>query len=71
MVFGDALERAKAGQYITRSGWPWPDRVYTSYTDDMQPYLMVDNGEREPIPYTVTDVDLFATDWEVIQCGKQ
>lgn len=66
MTFGDALEQAKAGLHVTRASWPWSDHVYAGYTSDMQPYLVVDNGEHEPIPYTATDVDLFADDWKVV-----
>ena len=66
MVFGDALERMKAGAQMTRRGWPFQDIVYTEYTTvDLQPYLVVKAGEREAIPYTATDIDLFADDWEV------
>ena len=42
MTFGDALERMKAGQHVTRSGWSWPDSVRAEYTDDMQQYLVVE-----------------------------
>lgn len=44
MTFGDALERMKAGQHVTRSGWPWPEDVHAAYTGDMQPYLVVRAG---------------------------
>ena len=60
MTFGDALERMKAGQHVTRSGWPWPDSVRAEYTDDMQTYLVVEAPTREPIPYVATDIDIFA-----------
>lgn len=51
---------------MTRRGWPFQDIVYTEYTTvDLQPYLVVKAGEREAIPYTATDIDLFADDWEV------
>lgn len=66
MVFGDALERMKAGAQMTRRGWPFRDIVYVEYTvAALQPYLVVKAGEREAIPYTATDIDLFADDWEV------
>lgn len=68
MVFGDALERMKAGQKMTRRKWPFDDIVYAEYTAAaLQPYLVVKAGEREAIPYTATDIDLFADDWEVVQ----
>ncbi|WP_337568186.1 Thoeris anti-defense Tad2 family protein [Mitsuokella jalaludinii] len=68
MVFGDALEQMKAGQKMTRRGWPFDDIVYAEYTAAaLQPYLVVKAGEREAIPYTATDIDLFADDWEAVQ----
>lgn len=66
MVFGDALELMKAGAQMTRRGYPFRDIVYVEYTAAaLQPYLVVKAGEREAIPYTATDIDLFADDWEV------
>lgn len=68
MVFGDALERMKAGAQMTRRGWPFPDAVYAEYTPvDLQPYLVVKAGEREAIPYMATDIDIFANDWQVVK----
>lgn len=66
MTFGDALEYAKAGRRITRTGWPFPDVVYVNYTLDMSPYLVVQSENREAIPYFATDIDLFADDWKTI-----
>ncbi len=68
MTFGDALEQLKAGRKARRLGWPFGnDEVRCSYTADMRPYLEVAYDDMEPIPYTVTDIDLFADDWEVIK----
>lgn len=51
---------------MTRRKWPFDDIVYAEYTAAaLQPYLVVKAGEREAIPYTATDIDLFADDWEV------
>ena len=67
MVFGDALERMKAGQKMTREGWIYHDVIYAKYTrEGVRPYLVVQSPHCEPIPYTVTDIDLFADDWEVV-----
>lgn len=67
MTFGDALERMKAGQHVTRSGWPWPEDVHAAYTGDMQPYLVVQAEGRMAVPYAPNDKDLFADDWEIIE----
>lgn len=67
MTFGDALEHMKAGMKMTRHGWPFLDAVYVEYTRaSLQPYLVVQTPEHEAIPYTATDVDIFASDWEVV-----
>jgi len=65
MTFSDAIELAKAGKTLRREGWPESDILKCNYTDDMQPYLEVVSGDKEPIPYFTGNVDLFADDWEV------
>ena len=68
MTFGDALERLKAGARMARRLWIFSDTVYVKYTSaDLQPYLVIQSGEHEAMPYTATDIDLFADDWEVVQ----
>lgn len=67
MVFGDALEKAKAGCTITREAWIFCDKIYVKYTKDMSPYLVVQAGKSEAIPYVATDIDLFANDWVVAE----
>ena len=67
MVFGDALEKAKAGHKITREAWIFKDVIYVRYTSDMTPYLVVQACKCEPIPYVATDIDLFASDWVVAE----
>lgn len=66
MTFGDALEQMKAGARMARRMWIFSDTVYVKYTSaDLQPYLVIQSGEHEAMPYTATDIDLFADDWEV------
>ena len=68
MTFGDALERMKAGARMARRMWIFSDTVYVKYTSaGLQPYLVIQSGEHEAMPYTATDIDLFADDWEVVQ----
>ena len=65
MVFGDALENMKAGAKMTRHGWIFRDAVYVEYTGtSIRPYLVVQSPHHDAIPYTATDVDIFANDWE-------
>ena len=68
MTFGDALERMKAGAHMAHRMWIFNDVVYVKYTSaDLQPYLVIQSGEHEAMPYTATDIDLFADDWEAVQ----
>ena len=67
MVFGDALEKMKAGAKMTRRNWIFRDVVYAKYTKaGMWPYLVVQSPHHDSIPYTATDVDIFADDWEAV-----
>lgn len=67
MVFSDALEKMKAGAKMTRENWIFHDVVYTKYTEaGVCPYLVVQSPGHDAIPYTATDIDLFASDWEVV-----
>ena len=68
MTFGDALERMKAGAHMARRMWIFSDVVYVKYTSaDLQPYLVIQSGENEAMPYIATNIDIFADDWEVVQ----
>ena len=68
MTFGDALERMKVGAHMARRIWIFNNVVYVKYTSaDLQPYLVIQSGEHEAMPYTATDIDLFADDWEAVQ----
>lgn len=52
---------------MTREGWVYHDAIYAKYTQKgVRPYLVVQTPDHEPIPYTLTDIDLFADDWEVV-----
>ena len=69
MTFGDALEQAKAGRQIRRDDCPAGDKLTCVYTKDLHPYLMMFEGDSEPIPFFIGNTDLFATDWRVIIDG--
>lgn len=67
MTFGDALEKMKAGARMTRENWIFHDVIYAKYTDaSVCPYLVVQSPGHDVIPYTATDVDIFADDWEAV-----
>ena len=67
MIFSEAIELAKAGKTLRRQGWPEGDYLKCGYTGDMQPFLEVTSGGREPIPYFTGNTDLFADDWEITE----
>ena len=70
MTFGDALEQAKAGKIVRRKGWLAGDRLICNYTKDLQPFLEVSCGGKEPIPYFAGNPDIFADDWETVTAGS-
>lgn len=65
MVFGDALENAKAGKKIYRKVWH-SKIIYVAYSKDMKPYLVFSSRHYKQMPYVPTNNDLFAYDWEII-----
>lgn len=67
MTFGDALEQMKAGQKMTRECWVRHDVIYAKYTrEEVRAYLVAQSMDCEPMPYTATDADIFADDWEAV-----
>lgn len=52
---------------MTRENWIYHDVIYAKYTrKGVRPYLVVQSPHHDSIPYTTTDVDLFANDWEAV-----
>lgn len=52
---------------MTRENWIFRDVIYAKYTDaSVCPYLVVQSPGHDAIPYTATDIDLFADDWEMV-----
>jgi hypothetical protein len=66
MTFGDAIEYLKAGHTLYREGWLNGDRLTCSCTSDMQFFLEVSYGDKEPIPYFAGNADIFADDWRLM-----
>ncbi len=70
MNFSDALAQLKAGQRVKRSGeayWLCMD-TYNEGTSRMTlPYIFIyDEVTEMQVPYVVTQIDLFAEDFEVL-----
>lgn len=67
MTFGNALEYAKAGYKVYRDCLSWKGVfVYTDYTDNMTPYLVIYFQENETLPYLISHTDIFADDWKIL-----
>lgn len=62
MIFGEALERIKAGRKVKRKHW-YRKSVYMGDTKDSHYYLLQVEKGREPMPYTPANDDIFADDW--------
>jgi hypothetical protein len=70
MNFPQALLAAFEGKRIARAGWngkgmtvqaQWPD----ANSKMREPYLYINTSPTSCIPWTVSQADLFATDWSV------
>lgn len=68
MIFGEAFEFIKSGRKVRRKYWR-SKSVFMGDTKDLRFYLLYKIKKREPMPYTPTDNDLFADDWEISDDG--
>lgn len=78
MNFGDAIEALKAGDRVTRAGWngrylmllrpgsaEYDDSVkYGRPSEIPQPYISLYSRLGNWIPYTASQSDMLAEDWE-------
>lgn len=71
MDFGIALAHLKAGSKIARKGWNGKGMfVKGQFPDEhskmSQPYIYIKGAKGQVLPWTPSQEDLFAEDWEVI-----
>lgn len=70
LSWGHAMEAMLAGHAVTRN-WNNPGvTVQIQFTDEhskmQHPYFYLDPGNGKLIPWTPSNLDLFANDWQVI-----
>ncbi len=68
MNFGQALEQLRTGKRLARSGWNGNGMsVYFALgSETMRPYLSLRLADATCVPWTVSQTDVFADDWEVV-----
>jgi hypothetical protein len=70
MNFSEALDNAKAGFPIQRSGWNGKGmHLRVQYPDDhskmTQPYMYMYTADKQLIPWLCSQADMFAEDWGI------
>lgn len=66
MTFEQALTQLKAGIRVKRAGWAWWVALIQAPNGDMSvPFFCTKLAPGQVVPWTPTQVDLLATDWEV------
>ena len=71
MNFSEVLNLLKRGNKVARSGWIGKNMwVAVQYPDDYSkmtlPYLYMRTAQGDFIPWTISQADVFAVDWSVI-----
>ncbi len=74
MNFGEALEKLKEGEMLTRVGWNGAGQWIALQTPDenskmKKPYLYISPVDGELVPWLASQTDLLAEDWEVVEVG--
>jgi hypothetical protein len=69
MNFSDALDAVKAGKRICRAGWSGRDMHIEMQVPDVhskmrRPYLFIKPVDGMLVPWTVTQTDVMADDWD-------
>jgi hypothetical protein len=70
MKFGWAIERLKAGEHVTRTGWNGKG-MYLEYVPDdpderMDPYLLMHTVSGTTVPWLASQTDMLSDDWETV-----
>jgi hypothetical protein len=69
MTFGEALERLKRGEGVSRSGWNGVGMWIALQEPDegsanKRPYIYMIRVDRQRVPWVASQTDLLADDWE-------
>lgn len=70
--FSIALAALKNGDKVQRAGWNGKNMwVKAQFPDDgslmSQPYLYLRTAQGDNIPWTVSQADVFAEDWSIVE----
>lgn len=70
MNFSEALEELKIGSRLARKGWNgkgmWIKAQYPGEHGSLTlPFVLIRTADGNHIPWTVSQADLFAEDWEI------
>ena len=74
MNFGEALEKLKEGEILTRVGWNGVNQWIALQKPDenskmKKPYLYISPVDGELVPWLASQTDLLAEDWEIAEFG--
>ena len=69
MTFGDAIENMIEGRRVTRPGWNGTGMYIEIQNPDenskmTQPYIYMRTADGNFVPWTVSQTDVLAMDWE-------
>lgn len=69
MNFSKALDEIKHGEKLCRAGWNgkgmWVAYTIPSYGETVtQPYVFLHAADGQQVPWTPSQTDLFAEDWQ-------
>lgn len=70
MDFGEALKELRAGHRVQRAGWNGEGMSVAMMVEDegmMLPYLYLRLPNTMHVPWTVSQTDVLADDWDVLE----
>jgi len=70
MDFGEALKELRAGRRVVRAGWNGEGMSVAMMAEDdgmMLPYLYLRLPDTRHVPWTISQTDALADDWDVLE----
>jgi Protein of unknown function (DUF2829) len=70
--FGEALDRLRAGQKVTRPGWNGKGmwlalQVPDAHSKMTLPYIYMKTADNQLVPWLASQTDILATDWMLVK----
>lgn len=71
ITFGEAIERLKAGDKVTRAGWNGKDQFLELQLPDKNskmtlPYVYISTVQGDLVPWLASQTDILSEDWQVV-----